>query len=670
MKVQKALSLLLTATMAISFAGCESQPTEEELAAMATLDVETKQVRQNDYRGGVMRTYALKNNVLAIVEGMKRNNSVVREENPNEYWNTSGYQDFVSTFLTSPIINDTQWFNEEQTDWNTVLSQIVSVANSFTVPSGDTESGYKQKYGSMYVDRVEKDDYTITGTSGGLNNQYNGALTYRILYDCDKDWCKAYSTLRVAEDIPEITVEMFEYARLDKNTFAIQTAGERLLVVLEEAEVDTDIRVRPIKEFYYSKLSGGIRTTFAPYEPLPEFDEETEEKLSENVKKNKRMNELSLFNEQGEVATQYGKDNSIFLNSNISETDYSWVFEDGALQQAMVYKGETLIVTTYNKLSEKYERFIYSVNAFDNKLIAEAEKMVNIDGLVGVITEETYMPSQTTTAEDEEQPTETTEIATDTEEKPLVPVVEANIADDIDLSTTVINGVTVNVTDTTTLSDILTATGLKHCSYGTTGMSADGFEFISGMYGIQADENDILSFGGTLVSIEIMDESGKIVSAVDVEKEKYSSYKVVGIHSSEFFTKDDFDVAYYGGIKSGMTKDELYDILGEGTLYEGNVVYRNSTHTLVVEIDMGEVDGITLLNNSTTPVPSTDTATTTATAVTTVEETALETTSAAVTTTTIAETTTTTTTAATTTVAETTTEIITEAETAEGGEGE
>lgn len=101
-----------------------------------------------------------------------------------------------------------------------------------------------------------------------------------MLYDCDKDWCKAYQETDVNSSytvMPEITTQMFEYARINNDTFAIQTSRERLLVVLNPADSDTLISGRTIKEFYYSKLTqDGQRTTFTPYEELEEKDSKGE----------------------------------------------------------------------------------------------------------------------------------------------------------------------------------------------------------------------------------------------------------------------------------------------------------------------------------------------------------------------------------------------------------
>lgn len=53
------------------------------------------------------------------------------------------------------------------------------------------------------------------------------------------------------------------------------------------------------------------------------------------------------------------------------------------MQQAICYKDKALVVTTYNKLSEKYERFIYSADSVKDEDIAKLEALVSIEGLVG-----------------------------------------------------------------------------------------------------------------------------------------------------------------------------------------------------------------------------------------------------------------------------------------------
>ena len=95
------------------------------------------------------------------------------------------------------------------------------------------------------------------------------------------------------------------------------------------------------------------------------------------------MSAYPEINEKGDFAYQYGENESVF-KKNMSEITPEWVFEDKSLQQAIVYKGGNLVVTTYNKISQKYERFIYSRGDADEKIIPDIEGMVNIKNLVGV----------------------------------------------------------------------------------------------------------------------------------------------------------------------------------------------------------------------------------------------------------------------------------------------
>ncbi len=345
-------------------------------------DEYAKKLKANDYEGGYSRAIALEESVLALMDDMKQNNGKIREENPNSFWLTDGYQDFVTNFMFSQIAEDTCLFNEERTNWDTVISETGKLDAVFT--EADGENGYKLMNGVNIV-RNEKDDYSIYGAK--TTGKYAGSLEYRVLYDCDKDWAKAVSTLTLEGDgaeIPSITDDIFEYARLTDDTFAIQTAKERLYLVLESEDKDTDIRERKIKECYYSRLTlDGARTTFTPYKPKPEADEEVGEYNAENAAYNEKMSAYPEINEKGDFAYQYGENESIF-KKNLSEITPEWVFEDKSLQQAIIYKGGNLVVTTYNKISQKYERFIYSRGDADEKLIPEIEGMVNIKNLVGV----------------------------------------------------------------------------------------------------------------------------------------------------------------------------------------------------------------------------------------------------------------------------------------------
>lgn len=414
MKRKKTAALLLSCIMLLSAGmtacGNNNQPTEEQQAAAKAEETLTKEIHMNDYRGGITRTLAIKDNILTLVDDMKSNNAIVRENNPESFWTKDGYQDFVTNFMSTGIIDDTKWFNEEEASWESTYQQICSQKSRYTSSS---DGSYVLSSG-VKVLRNEKDDYSITGLKDisvkvinsklSQNETYNGTGNYRILYDCDKDWCKSYLTVSVDSSITPFTMEMLEYARIDDNTFAIQTETERILVKLEAVASDTDIRERKIKEFYYSRLvSDGVRTTFVPFTPLPVYDAGNSNLYSDaNAQTNKAMEKFPAINNRGDCTTRYSKNNSLFLDDYLiavpqEETDTDcmekakeWVFEDKALQQALCYKDGSLVVTTYNKLSEKYERFEYAVSGTDEKNTKALEDLVEIQNLVGVVEIKAY----------------------------------------------------------------------------------------------------------------------------------------------------------------------------------------------------------------------------------------------------------------------------------------
>lgn len=380
------LSLLLACILMCSVTACNSADdaavAEEQQIQQAEDELATREIHMNDYLGGTRRTLALKENVLALVDTMKSNNGVIRESSPDTFWSKDGYQDFVTNFMNSNIIDDTMWFNEEEASWEDTYQYICSNPNSFTALS---DGSYVLKSGISIL-RNEKDDYSVTGLKDVLGT-YSGGAEYRILYDCDKDWCKAYKTIDVNSVVAPVVSDLYEYARLDDDTFAIQTYNERILIKLASSGTDMDIREREITEFYYSKLvADGVRTTFEPFEYLPEVEDETSLYLGENAAINKAMQNFSDINAKGDYAYRYGKNDSLFLADNVAEDiTAEWVFEDKSLQQALCYKNGTLVVTTYNKLSEKYERFEYAVSSASDSTITELEKLVEINSLVGIV---------------------------------------------------------------------------------------------------------------------------------------------------------------------------------------------------------------------------------------------------------------------------------------------
>jgi hypothetical protein len=199
------------------------------------------------------------------------------------------------------------------------------------------------------------------------------------------------------------TAQIYEVRRIDNNTYVLQTSTERLLVVLKPVEEDTDIRLREVKEFYYSRLRTDIaRSTFETsllIEGTSRYAKafnEFAEKFNEEEKMgtihfssleemwNKQVNEVNshfseAVNEWGDLADRYGENDSIFYASAEDLTNPKlYVFRDTHLQQAFAYKDGVLVVANYNKLNDTYENPIYIAEGSDAKLKDELNALITV----------------------------------------------------------------------------------------------------------------------------------------------------------------------------------------------------------------------------------------------------------------------------------------------------
>ncbi len=369
--VKKILATATALAMLMSFTAC-GQKKEE-----VVVDTLGDELRMSDYRGGVLRTAILQSKITGVIEEMKTNNVILRQDSPYDFWTTKGYQEFVSTILDTPLLDLTEWFTEEEGTWEEVYPNIQAVVGE-----------------DVQITRNEEDDYLLTNVptkfsiiTNGIAKSFNPTADVRILYNSDKDWCKTYALASINEEIPRVTTELYEYQRITDDIFAIQTSKERIIIVLTPVEQGTDLRERTIKEFYYSRLViEGERTTYTPFEPYQDtyLDEEGKKQtIEENKQLNRLYNQYFFVNEQGDLNIRYGINDSMFLKATDQINPY-WVFEDKALQQGIVYKDGILIVTTYNKLSDEYERFIYTKTDANTENLQKLEDLVVIKDLVGV----------------------------------------------------------------------------------------------------------------------------------------------------------------------------------------------------------------------------------------------------------------------------------------------
>ena len=149
------------------------------------------------------------------------------------------------------------------------------------------------------------------------------------------------------------------------------------------------IYILPNYNRYYGEITGGthygasgfwIQKHVLQELGYPSLDNMTLERYFQMIEE--YMKKYPQINEYGDLMTRYGENDSMFFYS-LKDIGRDWVFEDRSLQQAIVYKDGILIVTTFNKLSQQYERFIFVKPEANQQEIPELENIVVINGLVG-----------------------------------------------------------------------------------------------------------------------------------------------------------------------------------------------------------------------------------------------------------------------------------------------
>lgn len=198
-------------------------------------------------------------------------------------------------------------------------------------------------------------------------------------------------------------------------------------------------------------------------------------------------------------------------------------------------------------------------------------------------------------------------------DKTLVPSCVSNLENDAarkfivnlptaaELSNIKVNNADIDISDIT-LDDFLEQSGLERCIYGTTDLQFADYEFISGMYGTRSDKDDPFSFD-SMISVEIVDSDGNLVSNNEKIIDDNHENIVKGVYASDFFMNGDFDITFYGGIKCGMSLDDVYAALGSEGFINGEALdhsefhyFCNGCQVLIIMPEDGVVDEIMLLN--------------------------------------------------------------------------
>ena len=386
------LSLLVSC-----LAGCGKQPLDTQTVIDNADDIETIEVNQNDYRGGIKRIEAIRGNVLNIVNGFNEKNFEIQAEFPCSYWSSEEYQYFIAHFINGEIYQYTDLFNEFETDWATVDTTVKGMlANS--------EGNLPQNFA---LERVTDNHYTLSFREQNAMAEWwespNDTIWFwDCIYNPTHDWVQTiqYGYPTSGSEKTHFQTQFLEYGRRE-NVFIIQTEYERLYVVYENTEPVTventsmyvlnnkgkeipvtqedidsgavniedvqyhtnsivtynPLKNNTIKAFYYSRLDGNI---------LPQYYSEEDDGLEEadglgtRGAKNEMVNYDLVLTPEGYLKNQYNTCDSIF--PHIDDITKDWVTEMGTYQQVVVYENGDLTVKTANQLSHLYEIFKFYSN--------------------------------------------------------------------------------------------------------------------------------------------------------------------------------------------------------------------------------------------------------------------------------------------------------------------
>ena len=151
---------------------------------------------------------------------------------------------------------------------------------------------------------------------------------------------------------------------------------------------------------------------------------------------------------------------------------------------------------------------------------------------------------------------------------------ENNVDDTIDLSLVCVNGNWLSIKEMN-LSNFIRGVGVKKSSWSTIENEDEHLYFVGNGYGFVENNTETFDYGrnemmtvddptafkGTLLGIECCVDSEVVEIVEDNEMQKYN---IKAVMSSIENTKDDFEILYYNGVKTGMTRNEVINLLGEG----------------------------------------------------------------------------------------------------------
>lgn len=193
--------------------------------------------------------------------------------------------------------------------------------------------------------------------------------------------------------------------------------------------------------------------------------------------------------------------------------------------------------------------------------------------------------TDTTVSSTEQESTTTTTVPEETTEQVSTTVikVEKNVSEEVDLSYALVNGEEFHLDGKTSVADYVKLAKMK-LALGNSYHDSDLMQFKGYMY---ESTEDIDNDKKTKVSLEAVNKDGKIIISDDELKNTPEECFIHGIHTSAFFTGEDFTVEFANGLKIGQTQSEIIEKFGEGKVIDdvllGKIsIYNNGTNSLFI----------------------------------------------------------------------------------------
>ncbi len=332
--------IYLICLMALLLAGCSAEeaeaPVQEEPVAENVINIQN-----NDYNGSVERILGIEESVMNLIDGYIGKMEAVKEENPDDYWNSDDYTFFSFNGFSKELINHYGWLNERQP----FEDASASVRNTFL----DSEGQFPAGMGGYSLTRDAMNHYTCVYSREGSFPVIGNILACfdtEVIYDANHDWSTVYERYAgYYNQDTRILDKMFEYARLDRlgtdNRFAIQTETERAYAVYDSEG--------KLKTLYYSQLDGENRDKVYPL--YTETQEIVEEYGTFRWVTTKTENTYPST-----ITSIYNEEDSLF--KNVDSIDGNWVIGDANIRNVIIYEDEALTIRQYNYLSGKMEESV------------------------------------------------------------------------------------------------------------------------------------------------------------------------------------------------------------------------------------------------------------------------------------------------------------------------